>query len=107
MGGMDDHGGAGDHKRHHARADEIKGAKTDAVGIALQPIVQVKVRHWPGDQVGHQYWDRELPEQDQQYVLGSRTKGFTDANSFGAAFSREGGEPEQPQTSNEDGDAHK
>ena len=61
----------------------------------------------PGDQVGDQHRNGELPQQQEHHIADARPEHLADADFLGAAPGGEGGQTEQAHAGDEDGDGDK
>ena len=61
----------------------------------------------PGDQVGDQHGNGELPQQQPHDIPDARAEHLADADFLGAAAGGEGGQAEQAQAGDGNGDQHK
>src|SRR3569833_2885048 len=99
---MGQNGRPGDQQRRQASSGEIYGAERNAIGKVLQPEVQPIPGDRPGDQVGNQDRDRELPQEQEDQVTGTRAEHLADADLPGAASGGESGQPDQAKAGDED-----
>src|SRR6266705_3575392 len=87
-----------------AGGQEVEWAERDPVSVALQPMVQIIVGHWPRDYIGNQHRNGELPQQEPHDIARASSEHFAEANLLGATLDGEGGNAEETETSDQDGD---
>ena len=105
--GMGEDRGPGDQQRHQPGAQEVKRVERDAIGEALQPAMQVIPGDGPGDQVGGQNGNGELPQQQEHHIADAGAEHLADADFLGAAARGESGQTEQAHAGNDNGDGDK
>ena len=86
---------------------EIDRAEPDAAGKAFEPAMQVVPGHRPGDGIGNQHRNGELPKQQAYDIPRAGAEHLADADFLGTALCGERGQAVEPEAGDEDGNAHK
>src|ERR1700680_2330332 len=93
----------GDRQRGGAGGQKIERIERNSVGVTLEPMVEIIISDGPGDRIGNQHRDGELPKQEPYDVTCARPEYFADADLLGAALGGERGNAEEAETGDQNG----